>query len=452
MKNASNDLFSMINVISIIYFLLIFIICSLQVSQVTQTAQAAIDSYNKLFPYHFTYCTTSKYETKGKGVSGGNGGHALLYIKGACKDKNSPIPLLSLCHRENTLDNSNAGAAISVNWDFKNVAFNVVDNKDFVLNGILTGELANKKLDNKIWNSTIDEAIKQNIFAGIETHDNNLKLGKNCSNKEMRLRKLISRSLLSDFAVTYGKTAYCVNIPTDKETTVEMINHLNSIQKSFRPKLFEPKTSLKDHDFKWKHIYLNCGHIPYNAFANLGYWDSRPEHSLLIHHLLKPVFPGNLFIDLVNLANNLELDVYKLYKNKKILTYFLEHKRLPISHGSTVDVFPIKENNEKFKDNKNFVIVPLKQAFTLANSKQEDFSKFISEKKYLDLTSNLKFFKEKYSNALTKIEENKKQKNFGKHSSKHLDEYKNFLNLFEQYLIEQLKDVNSKIDSYSVNK
>jgi hypothetical protein len=49
--------------------------------------------YDQLFPYYVELCATSQFRSKVKG-EGGVAGHAVMYIKGACKDEHTPFPQL----------------------------------------------------------------------------------------------------------------------------------------------------------------------------------------------------------------------------------------------------------------------------------------------------------------------------------------------------------------------
>ena len=49
--------------------------------------------YDQLFPYYVELCATSQFRSKLKG-EGGVAGHAVMYIKGACKDEQAPFPQL----------------------------------------------------------------------------------------------------------------------------------------------------------------------------------------------------------------------------------------------------------------------------------------------------------------------------------------------------------------------
>src|SRR5215831_3576111 len=53
--------------------------------------------YEKLFPYYVELCAASQFRSKLTGEGGGPAGHAILYIKGACKDEDALFPQLRRC-------------------------------------------------------------------------------------------------------------------------------------------------------------------------------------------------------------------------------------------------------------------------------------------------------------------------------------------------------------------
>src|SRR5215467_8666341 len=77
--------------------------------------------YDELFPYYVELCATSQFRSKLKG-EGGIAGHAVMYIKGACKDEKAPFPQLRRCRVAATeLNDPEHGAGISVGRWFRNV-------------------------------------------------------------------------------------------------------------------------------------------------------------------------------------------------------------------------------------------------------------------------------------------------------------------------------------------
>ena len=77
--------------------------------------------YDELFPYYVELCATSQFRSKLTGP-GGIAGHAVMYIKGACKDERASFPQLRRCRVAATeLDDPEHGAGVSVGRWFRNV-------------------------------------------------------------------------------------------------------------------------------------------------------------------------------------------------------------------------------------------------------------------------------------------------------------------------------------------
>ena len=78
-------------------------------------------AYEALFPYYVELCATSQFRSKLTGP-GGIAGHAVMYIKGACKDEQASFPQLRRCRRVATdLNDPEHGAGVSVGRWFRNV-------------------------------------------------------------------------------------------------------------------------------------------------------------------------------------------------------------------------------------------------------------------------------------------------------------------------------------------
>src|SRR5215469_11814465 len=78
--------------------------------------------YEKLFPYYVELCAASQFHSKLTGEGGGPPGHAIIYIKGACKDEDAAFAQLRRCHAVATsLKDPEHGAGVSVNQMFKNI-------------------------------------------------------------------------------------------------------------------------------------------------------------------------------------------------------------------------------------------------------------------------------------------------------------------------------------------
>lgn len=79
-------------------------------------------AYEKLFPYYVELCAASQFRSILTGEGGGVAGHAVLYLKGACKVDGAPFPQLRRYRAVATsLEDPEHGAGVSVNAMFKSV-------------------------------------------------------------------------------------------------------------------------------------------------------------------------------------------------------------------------------------------------------------------------------------------------------------------------------------------
>jgi hypothetical protein len=124
--------------------------------------------YEVLFPYYVELCSISQWHDK-MGRSGNPFGHALIYIKGACKDEAAAIPMLRRCRSTATsTDDPEHGAAVSVGRWLRNVNFIVVPGHDLVFSGNLgPGE----PLTAAHRDATVQKAIELGVYNGVELHD-----------------------------------------------------------------------------------------------------------------------------------------------------------------------------------------------------------------------------------------------------------------------------------------
>ena len=90
-----------------------------------------------MFPYYVELCAASQFRAKLTG-EGGIAGHAVMYLKGACKDDDAPYPQLRRCRVAATkLDDPEHGAGISVNRWFKSVNWVAVPGYELFFEGNL---------------------------------------------------------------------------------------------------------------------------------------------------------------------------------------------------------------------------------------------------------------------------------------------------------------------------
>jgi hypothetical protein len=78
-------------------------------------------AYEELYPHYVELCAVSQFRSKG-GDLGGVPGHAVMYLKGACRKADAPYPELEMCAAPSDDPESlDHGVGVSVNKMFKNI-------------------------------------------------------------------------------------------------------------------------------------------------------------------------------------------------------------------------------------------------------------------------------------------------------------------------------------------
>src|SRR5690348_14522937 len=87
--------------------------------------------YNKLYPYHVPDCPTTEIR-RTVGDHGGQGGHMVAYLRGACPDTSASFPQLKPCDPKDVANpemDQGATAGISLDGDYKNVKWTWTNGK-----------------------------------------------------------------------------------------------------------------------------------------------------------------------------------------------------------------------------------------------------------------------------------------------------------------------------------
>ena len=104
----------------------------------------------------------SQFRSKLKG-EGGVAGHAVMYIKGACKDEQAPFPQLRRCRAAATeLDDPEHGAGVSVGRWFRNVNWVAIPGYQLLYEG-------NLKIGERLTQANFEAAVHDAIDTGIYT-------------------------------------------------------------------------------------------------------------------------------------------------------------------------------------------------------------------------------------------------------------------------------------------
>ena len=174
-------------------------------------------AYEKLFPYYVELCAASQFRSKLTGEGGGPAGHAILYIKGACKDDDAPFPQLRRCHRVVTnLKDPEHGAGISVNQMFKNINWVAVPGYDLVFQG---GLASGERLTRARFEAVEQQAIATGIYKGVTFHPFP------GATSDADLRDFLQRAGIgTDLALQFARSVFCARLPVTEAMLSPIIN------------------------------------------------------------------------------------------------------------------------------------------------------------------------------------------------------------------------------------
>jgi hypothetical protein len=211
-------------------------------------------AYDRLFPYYVELCATSQFRSKLKG-EGGVAGHAVMYIKGACKDEQAPYPQLRRCRAAATeLADPEHGAGVSVGRWFRNVNWVAIPGYELFYRGNLkTGE----RLTQAHFEATVRDSIDKGIYKGVEFHDYP-------SAGEAGLENFVANEGIgTDFALQFARSAFCARLPVNEPMLNEVIAFLNDKNREYAE---------GEADYNWSVWADNCSHTLRNALAAANIW------------------------------------------------------------------------------------------------------------------------------------------------------------------------------------
>ena len=188
-------------------------------------------AYEKLFPYYVELCAASQFRSILTGEGGGPAGHAVLYLKGACKDDGAPIPQLRRCRAVATsLEDPEHGAGISVNAMFKSVNWVAVPGYKFFFQGNLA---PGERLTRAEFDAVERQAIAKGIYTGVTFHRFP------GATSDTNLRDFLERAGIgTDLALQFARSVFCARLPV----TAGMLDPIIAFLNDKEPRIFRGRS------------------------------------------------------------------------------------------------------------------------------------------------------------------------------------------------------------------
>ena len=343
-------------------------------------------AYEKLFPYYVELCAGSQFHAKLTG-EGGLAGHAVMYLKGACRKDDAPYPQLRRCRAAATsLDDPEHGAGVSVNRWFKNVNWVAIPGYHLFFDGNLK---LGEPLTRTQFEAVEQQAIDEGLFRGIAFHHFP------GAESDTDLHVFLERhSIGTDFALQFARTVFCARLPVTAAMMDQVISFLNDKNREYA----EGKA-----DYNWSVWADNCSHTLRNALAAANIWSPLSVRAIKIRQIFNLAIPANEFVNLAELmTRDDDLGDYRaILDDGPRRDAFHEFGWLPTEPGALLKTLPVHAPNELYDT--TFRLFTLQSPFLMGKTQRA--INLLSDRRFVDLDANLHYFAEKYDAILARLDQ-----------------------------------------------
>jgi hypothetical protein len=380
--------------------------------------------YDQLFPYYVELCATSQFRSKLKG-EGGVAGHAVMYIKGACKDEQAPFPQLRRCRVAATdLNDPEHGAGVSVNRWFRNVNWVAVPGYELFYPGNLKfGE----RLTQAHFDATVRDVISKGVYDGVEFHEYpSARTGASLENF------VANEGIGTDLALQFARSVFCARVPVTEGMLDEVIAFLNDKNREYAE---------GDADYNWSVWADNCVHTLRNALAAANIWSPLSVQAVKFRQLFNLAVPANEFVNLAELGTEGNVDDYReIQQDGPARDALHEFHWLPTRHGALLKTLPVHEPNDLYDT--TFRLFTLQSPFRMGKTQRA--IDLLSDERFVKLDANLRYFHQKYDTILASHDEHRDML-----ASVRGSPYRRVERLYYEYIRAQRTEVESMLDRIS---
>jgi hypothetical protein len=345
-------------------------------------------AYEKLFPYYVELCAASQFRSKLTGEGGGVAGHAVIYIKGACKDDGAPFPQLRRCRTVATnLEDPEHGAGISVNQMFKSVNWVAVPGYELFFEGNLKpGErLTRAQFDGVEW-----QAIAKGIYTGVTFH----RFPGATSDTDLR-DFLEQAGIGTDLALRFARSVFCARLPVTAAMLDPIIAFLNDKNREYAE---------GEADYNWSAWADNCSHTMRNALAAANIWSPLSVRAIKFRQIFNLAIPANEFVNLAELMTQGDIENYRnILQDGPRRDAFHEFRWLPTQPGALLQTLPVHAPNDLYET--TFRLFTLQSPFLMGKTQRA--IDLLSDERFVDLDTNLHFFEARYDTVLARHNEHR---------------------------------------------
>jgi len=333
--------------------------------------------YDALFPRYAEICATSQWR-KRVGGQGNPFGHAIIYLKGACRDETAAFPQLRRCARAaTTVDDPEHGVGVSVGRFLRNVNWVAIPGHALTFDGLAAeGEpVTQAALDR-----AVDAAIDLGLYDGVDLHP-----PYDAADPDSLRDFVATHSAGTDFALRYARNVFCARVPVTDGQMDEIVAFLNDKNREY----FEGEA-----DYDWSLFNHNCVHTVRNALAAANVWEPISVGMVKAQALLNLAVPANEFVNAaLRGAEGPLTDLDALADDAPARDALHEFGWLPQGPGALVKFLPALPDNALFDPEFRLFAVQslLRMGATRATVR------LMSDPAHVDVEANLAHFAERYA-------------------------------------------------------
>ena len=335
--------------------------------------------YEAVIPRYAEICATSQWRKK-VGGQGNPFGHAIIYLKGACRDASAPYPQLRRCADVATAsDDPEHGVGVSVGRFFRNVNWVAIPGRGLVFDGE-TGQGA--PVTEASLEAAVRRAVELGVFDGVELH-----APYSASDPQSLADFVAIHSVGTDFALRYARTVFCARTPVTGSQLDEIIAFLNDKNREY---------ATGEADYDWNLFNHNCVHTVRNALAAANVWTPISVGEIRLRALLNLAVPANEFVNLaLRGADGPVDDIGDIMSDGSARDALHDFGWLPRRHGALVKVLPAHPENEMFDPGfRLFAVQSLMRMGVTAEA-----VRLMSDPVHTDLEANLAHYADLYAAA-----------------------------------------------------
>jgi len=337
-------------------------------------------AYDQLFPYYVELCATSQFRSKLKG-EGGLAGHAVMYIKGACKDEEASFPQLRRCRVAATdLHDSEHGAGVSVGRWFQNVNWVAIPGYDLFYQGNLK---PGEPLTQAHFDATVSDVISKGVYKGVKFHASP-SVGANPNLADF----IAAEGIGTDLALQFARSVFCARVPITEPMLDEIIAFLNDKNQEY----FKGEA-----DYNWSVWADNCAHTLRNALAAANMWSPLSVRAVKFRQIFNLAVPANEFVNLAELGTSGNIGDYReIQRDRPERDALYEFHWLPTRQGALLKTLPVHEPNDLYDT--TFRLFTLQSPFRMGRTQRA--IDLLSDERFVNLNANLRYFRDKYDTIL----------------------------------------------------